>query len=199
MSGESRGRTIKEITDTEIYFSSRSQFNDPFDCNIKIQGLSPSEQLEIDSILEETGIFCLSEVNDNPLMWSHYADSHKGVCVEYVTSENRIFGCDLIRADYVKCYPTFSSTDYPDQAHIRRYLSAKSIHWEYEREWRVIYHSLGIQNAPTNELTAVILGCRISDHDRRAILEAIAMRKETTAVYQSRLDEKAFQLKFEKL
>ena len=28
-------------------------------------------------------VFCLSQNNNNTLMWSHYADSHKGICIEY--------------------------------------------------------------------------------------------------------------------
>jgi len=34
-------------------------------------------------ILKHIGIFCLSPFNDNMLMWSHYADSHKGVCLQF--------------------------------------------------------------------------------------------------------------------
>lgn len=34
-------------------------------------------------ILEHIGIFCLSPYNDNMLMWSHYADSHKGICLQF--------------------------------------------------------------------------------------------------------------------
>ena len=29
------------------------------------------------------GITCFSETHDNPLMWSHYTNKHKGFCVEY--------------------------------------------------------------------------------------------------------------------
>ena len=28
-----------------------------------------------------TGIFCLSEKKDNILLWAHYANAHKGVCL----------------------------------------------------------------------------------------------------------------------
>lgn len=35
---------------------------------------------------QKTGIACFSEVNDNILMWSHYANSCRGFCLEYDTS-----------------------------------------------------------------------------------------------------------------
>ena len=28
----------------------------------------------------ETAVSCFSEKNDHPLMWSHYANSHRGIC-----------------------------------------------------------------------------------------------------------------------
>jgi hypothetical protein len=33
--------------------------------------------------LEKTGIYSLSKVNDEILMWSHYADNHKGFCIGF--------------------------------------------------------------------------------------------------------------------
>ena len=30
-----------------------------------------------------TGISCLSESDSSLLMWAHYANNHKGMCVEY--------------------------------------------------------------------------------------------------------------------
>ncbi len=36
-------------------------------------------------------ITCFSKRNDSTLMWSHYADSHKGVCLEYEISDDKVF------------------------------------------------------------------------------------------------------------
>jgi hypothetical protein len=27
------------------------------------------------------GVLSLSEINDDPLMWAHYADAHRGICI----------------------------------------------------------------------------------------------------------------------
>ena len=41
--------------------------------------------------LESKKILCLATEHDNLLMWSHYADSHKGICIEYTPfNENEI-------------------------------------------------------------------------------------------------------------
>ena len=36
--------------------------------------------------LKKWGVFSLSEKNDDVLMWSYYADGHKGICLEFDTS-----------------------------------------------------------------------------------------------------------------
>ena len=41
------------------------------------------------SILSNIGICCLSKVPDSILMWSHYANHHKGIVVEFNTYQDR--------------------------------------------------------------------------------------------------------------
>lgn len=52
-------------------------FNDPFDCAI-VKGEKFKE-----FFLETKKILCLTSEFDNLLMWSHYANSHTGICIEY--------------------------------------------------------------------------------------------------------------------
>lgn len=42
---------------------------------------------------EEVGVFSLTEQKNDILMWSHYADRHRGICVEFrpVKEEHNIF------------------------------------------------------------------------------------------------------------
>ena len=198
LSGSSRDRTIKAISENEIYFANRHQFNDPLDCKLKIHGLSTQDQAKIDSTLDATGIFCLSEVNDNPLMWSHYADSHKGVCIEYSTSGDDLFGHELTPVRYAKSYPTLSTSDNADAVYCRNYLSTKSDHWEHESEWRIFFDQLGVQwLKQPEELSAVILGCKISSEDTGEIFQAVNFRSVQTPVYQASLDDSSFRLSVE--
>lgn len=37
----------------------------------------------VDKFFKNSYVTCFSETNDNFLMWSHYASSHKGVCLEF--------------------------------------------------------------------------------------------------------------------
>jgi hypothetical protein len=103
---------IKSITASTLWFSCRKQLNDPFDCkpNIKqaiknaicLSKLIPTqhatklEQLlellkqneifhRLEVMLDKVGIFSSSyDINKfQTLLWAHYADNHKGLCILY--------------------------------------------------------------------------------------------------------------------
>ena len=148
---------------------------------------------------DSVGILCLSKANDNLLMWSHYSDSHKGVCIEYATSDKKLFGCGLTKVRYSKKYPRFAATKGFDLKTTRRYLSTKSSHWKHEREWRIFYHGLGVQTFPGKELSAVYLGCAILPEDRDEIIEVVRQRPTKARVYQASLDSESFRLRMEPL
>ena len=41
---------------------------------------------QLNSVSETSGVICLSEAENQPLMWSHYTNGHKGMVVEFDTS-----------------------------------------------------------------------------------------------------------------
>lgn len=69
--------TRKVIENNEIYFSTKSQLNDPFDLDADYFGKP------YDFASNSYRIFCTTGDNDNILMWSHYGDSHSGYCTSY--------------------------------------------------------------------------------------------------------------------
>lgn len=84
----------------------------------------------------EAMICCLSKRFDNILMWSHYANSHRGFCVEYSTDSNKF-------REYI--YPVCYLDKLYDATHLllgigafkKPNLLCKSKEWEYEDEWRL--------------------------------------------------------------
>lgn len=79
-------------------------------------------------------IGCFTENYDSILMWSHYGNSHCGVCIEYDT--DLIPDCLLFPVIYTdKCIPYYKVLD--DNL-IPQILLMKSTCWKYEQEWRII-------------------------------------------------------------
>ncbi|GBR14457.1 DUF2971 domain-containing protein [Gluconobacter frateurii] len=91
--------------------------------------------------IEGIGIFCLSECNSNILMWSHYAENHKGVCLEYSIKETP--SNMLEKVEYTDIRPKFEPFGFIPQYKVdkkvdlmRDILSKKAETWSYEKEWR---------------------------------------------------------------
>jgi hypothetical protein len=117
----------------------------------------------------EFGVSCFSQDWDVPLMWSHYAQSHKGICVEYQVhpmkmnrySEDLYFGQHYVR--YTTELPTLCLTEVLFSPHqvLSSILATKHADWSYEREWRLIHYAAKgkMVSAPkAMEISAIIVG-----------------------------------------
>ena len=80
---------------------------------------------ETDEIIDGALVTCFSRKYDSLLMWSHYADKHKGVCIEY----DRPLSNDFIDMEYSDIRPKIKFES------LTRYESAVSIVGrEYDQE-----------------------------------------------------------------
>ena len=88
--------------------------------------------------------FC--ENNDSLLMWSHYANQHTGLCIEYDLQKLSIED-PLAKSLYPVIYTKdmFDITEYYlDKVENRNInylipgMLTKSTEWEYEKEWRIV-------------------------------------------------------------
>lgn len=169
-----------------------------------------------DSLREHTfnyfGIFSMSACNDNILLWSHYSDSHKGICVGIDTTilhkyimKNRVL---LTKQRLVSLFQVKYQEEYPDISIIKRTtsdpdmlndsLKIKSTDWKYEQEYRLVLtngtdYPLKI---PQEATTSVYLGLFISREHREQILEELRKRQTKPMVYQATRKRKAFGLEF---
>jgi Protein of unknown function (DUF2971) len=134
-------------------------------------------------ISERYNVYCLTTHPRNTLMWSHYADRHKGICLEF-NCRNLVFG-GALRVEYCDTYPVFpiASDEYQDNL---LPLITKAKAWAYEDEYRLIaqdaaiatdHHTLRTRNSflklPPDALRAVIMGCLIKPSDADEILTMI--------------------------
>ena len=116
--------------------------------------------------LEPWGVLSLSSRWDSPLMWSHYADQHRGFCVEFDMATSY---CPSVRAvTYSKTRSLKASDLYSwivkgsesaRESAFASYFFAKAPGWKYEKEWRVLRKEDGLGGAPF-EISAVYFGVR---------------------------------------
>ena len=106
--------------------------------------------------LSKLTVTCFSASGwDNQLMWSHYANSYSGICVEYDFEKMNDFVGFMYPVKYSSIRPTVSLkdlglssskkdengnliTDEVDIKAIFAYLLSKNECWSYEEEWRII-------------------------------------------------------------
>lgn len=129
---------------------------------------------------------CLCTDYKNRLMWSHYADGHKGFCIEYDFSAHWKERGDLLVLPvvYSKERPKFPwsvilATDKNSdkvkndgaKAMIRS-LVTKDDAWQYEDEWRIIsLQSTGIENVKMPPISCIYIGALCPKAQRSMLIE----------------------------
>ncbi|WP_434120395.1 DUF2971 domain-containing protein [Pseudomonas fortuita] len=126
--------------------------------------------------MQSIGVLCLSETPDEILMWSHYAENHKGFCVEYRVDDACVLKKLAQPVRYTDTYPSLSLKNLPGDAEenfIDVCVHTKAKQWSYEREWRALAPTGGkLYQAPA-QVSAIIFGARMSGVQKREIHELL--------------------------
>src|SRR4029077_17510760 len=103
------------------------------------------------------------------LMWSHYANSHRGLCLEFATSIYEVFFGRTQPVVYSGERSIFDPRE-PEAKQVENVVLTKSEHWTYELEWRIVEQDGdGPYEFPAETLAGVIFGCRTSDKDKTKV------------------------------
>jgi len=131
------------------------------------------------SRFQAIGIFCFCESYKDILMWGHYGESHRGVCIEFDCAEGlRTFGlCLKVRYDN-----TMPVLDYPEKSpkDLFNPIVRKAEQWRYEREWRIAIPSGAHQylDFPSSSVKTIIYGCETNDNTRKLIRKLLDERRK---------------------
>lgn len=169
------------------------------------QTLMQSVNDSLRKIKKEFRVACFSATKDSILMWSHYAQNHKGFCIEYDFEKWPLAGY-LHPVQYSgprKHIPgTFANFD-GELANKAIYEATlyKSAVWDYEEEWRCVFHRKEINPFPfgrtafqlKNHIRAVYLGAQAAEKYCTQICEHY--RGTDVKVYQMRMQTDRYQLK----
>lgn len=146
------------------------------------------------------GILCLSEPNDEPLLWSHYADGHTGVCLEFDATNSTPFFANAQEVKYAEDVPIINPFLEESILSMEKALLTKAQCWIYEREWRVVDYTNGAgpRRFPRGSLRSVILGAQISPESETRVKEWAQTRTPALPIKRSKLDPRAYKLVIEK-
>lgn len=174
--GKERNYALESIKNNTLWASIPDAFNDPFECESrctiddlmkaamqkdwKVAALdNPTDRQSIENELlsiitaareqlkSQIGITCFSRKDTSLLMWGHYANCHRGICVEYDASK---FTKKMWPVEYhseMICLTGYKGIKL--QLAVIGSLYRKSPEWSYEEEVRAIHMQvpLGEQGA----------------------------------------------------
>lgn len=164
----------------------------------------------ISGLLKGVGVLSLSRQYNNALMWSHYADYHKGFVVGFKYSKPDDLQVNVQDTKVEEIIPYVVNYSKNKPVHIISskemdisFLLAKDDVWGYENEERAFTwgEKPGIHKYDrAKRLHCVIAGAKISDEDlkllRNAVQKASIELGRKIKLKQARLSEKTYDLEF---
>ena len=161
---------------------------------------------------EGYGVFSLSATVRSLVMWAHYADSHKGICVGLSSKALRKLSDDLFRergipgelvaVDYVDRYPVLNvfSPDFRRGMWGDVAIRTKSSHWRHEKEYRLFIgaeaHTARAYVLPDDVIRTVILGYKMPPRFKEEIRGIVEAREAGIRIIDAELSDDSFELDF---
>ena len=145
---------------------------------------------------KQIGVCCLTRSSSNILMWSHYADEHKGFCLEFeATDFTPMFGAAQ-EVKYAEGFPTVDFFNTPHDAQVDLIFLTKYSGWQYEEEYRIIDHTSGsgLHSYRAELLKSVTFGLRMPDSEKTRIRKWIEKREVEVKLYQASIDDRDFKI-----
>lgn len=207
----------------EIYYAAPKDFNDPFDCNLRIHTNGSTDQdweTYFDKLMvqdpsaiqflqqarrekwwntkpgfkeslgreqhkkhyEKSSVFCFSKKNNSIPMFSYYADSHRGVAIEFQFDDlhvpcgipaidpmrpGQLYDNKIVFRDveYPSSYPELNYHKvYGTDQLLRSLLFTKHHEWSHEEEFRIFRRNVLASSVEFDKslLTRIIFGCKAS-------------------------------------
>jgi hypothetical protein len=110
---------------------------------------------DIDEFQSKLRVTCFTEDGNNPLMWSHYANNHTGVCLKFEPSKDSNFENAIFPVSY-----TDALVEAKDSSDLKKCLLTKLDSWSIEKEWRILSDK---ESFPFKQeaLVGIILGLKV--------------------------------------
>lgn len=156
---------------------------------LKGRSIKATQQLQqtFEVVKTGTGISCFSELDDSLLMWAHYANNHKGFCVEYelleISKQLQFTPVPVIYSEEKIVVQSLFPESVQESVTeiVVNSLCTKSTDWSYEKEWRIIREDNACGDKWDKDKrgallsmikpTSIILGCESTHLFQQAVEE----------------------------
>lgn len=145
------------------------------------------DEIEVTEMNKCYGVVSLSARWDSILMWSHYADHHRGFCIGF--NEEKIQNSGLFgkggMVNYSNSYPSIDPREEYSMEQSFVHTHTKAEDWKYEQEYRLMnmFYPIPATNdadrivkVPDEFIEEVIIGLHIPSNHRSEILSECKRR-----------------------
>jgi hypothetical protein len=133
---------LKSLRERRLKIARLADQNDPFEM-LPFDMSNPLQRIAALSVLERTngtvGVVCFSRSWSNPVIWAHYADQHRGLCLGFEVPDDLVI--PITYANRRDLFPDILNMDEPMLFKtMDRVLYTKFADWRYEDEVRLSVH-----------------------------------------------------------
>lgn len=208
--------SFSDLINNEITVSPSKNMNDPFDSIINLWGTKEllkktcKEHKHIKNLSKSFDYFRIrsfcngntTRALKNILMWSHYADNHRGYCIKYKLSKYFIKQDENDSFEHMFLKPIIyrkdeDKVDISEMTTINTDLAFATKHesWGYENEVRLIVYNPNKEDAfygiPLDKdscIEAIYFGCRCEQKTINTIKNLFSKSDTPPKFYQMKLD-----------
>ena len=196
---------LNDIERLRLKVSRFSEVNDPFELlglNCHDPKVRKLTKRFIDSQNNRTGLLSFSGNWTNPVLWSHYATRHKGICLGFDLRRSTVETVEYTDERLRKALPDDKDPETIPKAIQDRLCRTKSRDWQYEQELRVLVDLAKAKTEgplhfwPFDEnmrLAEVILGPRC-DRQLSSITGLVAGSSAQAVAFKARLAFRSFRV-----
>jgi hypothetical protein len=205
---------IDVINSGNIRFTPLLSLNDPFEYSLLIgkeeYALDPSV---VRSDSEPTSFISLSRNRSNILMWSHYADSHRGFCIGFNRNHKYFSRAEPIRYRKFRSSLNGLKSQHSNSSNILKDVALeKAIDWAYEEEERLFLcdvnqnltrlgvddwgQNIVLNSYPFDAISEIIIGLRADTSFANKLKEALDLHGLSVPIYKAVKSKTEFGLEF---
>ncbi|MDV6346431.1 DUF2971 domain-containing protein [Nitrosomonas sp. Is35] len=206
---------LRALRDRRLKIARINELSDPFQlCAADFSGSDTQPKLEAfrNQMNEGYGVICLTEHYRDPVLWSHYADGHRGVALVFEIPDDMAirvsYQPEHVKLDVDAAWQRGGFTE----SDLTQLISIKFSSWQYESEVRmmcrlndhfcqidskgikVYFESLSLESYGVDalKLIGLIRGVRCDLKPADIASELLAV--DTLPVQDARLDVSSFQI-----
>ena len=153
----------------------------------------------LDKFINKFGIACLSLSPANLMMWSHYSNFHKGICLQYDTSKDENAFRRTRPMNYVDKFEQKEYNPIKEGNQFEHLLYTKSDVWRNEYELRVVKETQGRFPIDRNCLRTIIFGLKTEEDYKQRIFDLTFDKYPNLSYFESEPLKNGFGLTFKQI